>query len=110
MRRRRHSADPRRILGILGVEPELQDAIFPAHLLVIPVVIAVVEFGEIGMALDKSRLRLRDHPVRLRRRCLLRYSEPLAEPGRKLKSHSGAWDTEAMVNTLPDRIKPLVEV
>ena len=80
------------------------------HLLVVPVVITVIELGEIGMALDKPGLRPRDHPVRLRREDLLLHSWALAKPGIELKSHSGARDTEAVVSALPDRVEPLVEI
>jgi hypothetical protein len=42
----------RGVLRVLGIETEFQDAVLAPHLLVVPVVIAVVEFGEIGMVLD----------------------------------------------------------
>jgi len=107
---RRQATDARGVLWVLGIEPEFQDAVFAPHLLVVPVVITVIEFGEIGMALDKPGLRPRDHPVRLRREDLLLHSWALAKPGIELKSHSGARDTEAVVSALPDRVEPLVEI
>src|SRR5262245_15161457 len=100
MRRRRQTADARGILRVLGIQAEFQDAVLAAHLLIVPVIIAVTKFGEISMTFDKPRLRRRDHPVRLRRRDLLRHSTRLTESGVELEAHSGTRDAVAVVSTL----------
>src|SRR6516225_6673462 len=104
------AADARCVPPILGVESEFQDTVFAAHLLVVPVVIAVVEFCEIGVALDKARFGLGDYSVGLWCGYLLRHSGLLAKPCRGLEAHSGARDAEAVVGALPDCVEPLVEV
>jgi hypothetical protein len=47
MRGRRQAPDARGILRVVGVEPEFQNAVLAAHLLIIPVVIAVAELREV---------------------------------------------------------------
>src|SRR5262245_19173527 len=95
------AADAGGILRFPGVEPEFQDAVFAAHLLVVPVVIAVIEFGEVGMTLDKPRLWFCDHPVGFWHEDLLHDSGLVAKPSIKFEAHTGTWNAEAVVDTLP---------
>src|SRR5262249_34272107 len=108
MGRGRQAADAGGVLWVVGVEAEFQNTVFAAHLLIVPIIVAVVEFAEVGMALDKQRLRLRYHPIGLWRDDLLRHPSPLAEAGIKLEAHTGARDTKAVVSAPPDRVEPLV--
>src|SRR5262249_44992148 len=110
MRGRGQAADTRGVLRVVGVEPEFEDAVLAPHLLIIPVVIAVVELREISVALEKPSLLLGDRQALLWRGTLPRYSGLLAKPRVQLELHAGARDAEGVIGALPDRVKPLVEI
>src|SRR5271169_7175545 len=106
---RRQAADARGVARVRGIQAEFQNAVFAAHLLVVPVIIAVVEFGEVGMTLDKPRLRPGDHPVSLGCENLLLHPRLLAKSRIERKSHSGARNPKTVVRVLMDRIELLIE-
>src|SRR5690348_718947 len=98
MWRGRQPTDPGPATRITGVETEFQGAIVSAHLLVIPVVIAVIHLGEIGVPLHKASFLLTDTPIDIRSCNLLQHTGLVAtKPGQKLEAHAGARNPEAVI-------------
>src|SRR5690348_6453736 len=109
MRCGRQAADAGALRGIVWIEAELQLPVRPPHLLIVPIVIAVVELREIGVAFDEARFVFRDHAIRLRRCNLPQCTGWIAKPCRVFEAQARARNPEAVVRSLVDRIEPPIQ-